>query len=52
MYNNKKVLIKNNEGKKIIKELFKIIKKKPTYFLTKKQLENNKYRLLQILYQA
>jgi len=32
MYNNKNVLIKNNNGKKIIKKLFTIIKKNPRKF--------------------
>ena len=35
MYDNKKVLIKNNKGKKIIKTLFKLILKKPNKFLSK-----------------
>ena len=44
MYNNQKVLIKNNKGKKIIKELFALIKEKPNKFLTKDQLKIDKYR--------
>jgi dGTPase len=44
MYNNKKVLIKNNEGKKIIKKLFLKINKNPEKYLTKKQLQVDKYR--------
>ena len=46
MYNNKNVLIKNNNGKKIIKKLFKIITKNPKKYLTKKQLEKDKYRAI------
>ena len=33
MYNNKKVLLKNNHGKKIINKLFYKIKNKPKKFL-------------------
>ena len=44
MYNNKNVLIKNNKGKKIVKNLFKIISKKPKYFIEKSELNKNKYR--------
>jgi len=44
MYNNKKVLLKNNEGKKIIKKLFNEISKKPKKFLTYLPLKHNKYR--------
>ena len=46
MYNNKKVLIKNNKGKKIISDLFKAIKKNPNKFLTKEQLKNDKHRAI------
>ena len=46
MYNNKNVLIKNNEGKKIIKDLFLSIKKKPSKFLSKEQLRYDKYRAI------
>ena len=46
MYNNKNVLAKNNKGKKIIKDLFLSIKKKPNRFLTKDQLKLNKYRAI------
>ena len=38
MYNNKKVLFKNNHGKKIINMLFSRIKNKPKKFLSKDQL--------------
>ena len=45
MYNNKNVLIKNNEGKSIIKNLFYIIKKNPKKYLNvQKNLKSNKYR--------
>ena len=44
MYENSKVKIKNDEGKKIIKELFLIIKNKPKKFIDKKFLEINKNR--------
>ena len=46
MYNNKKVLIKNNKGKKIIGDLFLLIKKNPNKFLTKDQLRSDKYRAI------
>ena len=46
MYNNKNVLTKNNNGKKIIKDLFVSIKKKPNKFLTNDQLEFDKYRAI------
>ena len=44
MYKNNKVLKKNNEGKKIINKLFKIISNNPRKFLTFFQINNNKYR--------
>ena len=46
MYNNKKVINKNNKGKKIIKDLFENIKKKPSKFLTKEQLNKDKHRAI------
>jgi dGTPase len=46
MYNNKNVIIKNNKGKKIIRDLFYSIKKKPSKFLTKEQLKNDKHRAI------
>ena len=46
MYNNKKVLIKNNNGKKIITKLFKIISNKPNKFISKEHLAFNKYRAI------
>ena len=46
MYNNKKVLIKNNNGKLIIKKLFNEIKKNPRKFISNKNLENDKYRAI------
>ena len=33
MYNNKKVLLKNNQGKKVLKKLFHKIKKTPKKFI-------------------
>ena len=54
MYNNKNVLIKNNKGKKIVKSLFKIINKKPKYFINKSQLfrddfDSLHYKILEIV---
>ena len=45
MYNNKNVIIKNNEGKSTIKNLFYLIKKNPKKYLNaQKNLKSNKYR--------
>ena len=44
MYNNKKVVNKNNNGKKIVKELFEHIKKKPNHYLSKTDYKNDKFR--------
>ena len=46
MYDNKSVLNKNQRGKMIIEELFKIIKSNPRKFLTKEQLTKDKYRAI------
>ena len=46
MYNNKKVLNKNNKGKVIIKKLFDKIKQNPKKFISKGQLSTNKYRAI------
>ena len=46
MYNNKNVLIKNNQGKKIIKNLFLLIKNKPDKFLLKENLKKNRFRAI------
>ena len=46
MYNNKSVQIKNNQGKKIIKNLFKIISKKPNFFLNSDELKKDKFRTI------
>jgi dGTPase len=46
MYDNKKVLIKNNEGKIIIRKLFSDITKKPRKYLTKEQLKKDKHRAI------
>ena len=45
-YKNNKVLKKNNEGKKIIKKLFKVISNKPRKFLTFFPIKHNKYRFI------
>ena len=44
MYNNKKVLLKNNHGKKIIYKLFSKIKQKPKKFISNDLLkfDNNR----------
>ena len=46
MYNNSSVLLKNNNGKKIIKNLFTIINKKPQKYLNKIQLKFDKDRAI------
>ena len=46
MYNNKKVLDKNNKGKQIIKKLFYKIKKDPKKYISKEQLSLDKYRAI------
>ena len=46
MYNNKKVLDKNNKGKLIIKKLFFKIARNPRKFISKEQLSINKYRAI------
>tara|TARA_B100000700_G_scaffold70476_1_gene78151 strand:- start:18 stop:1139 length:1122 start_codon:yes stop_codon:yes gene_type:complete len=47
MYNNKKVIIKNSKGKKIIRTLFKLISKNPKKFLNKYKFNNNeKFRVI------
>ena len=46
MYNNKNVLAKNNQGKKIIKSLFNKIKQDPKKFILKDQLEKDKHRAI------
>jgi len=46
MYNNKDVLKKNNEGKKIIKKLFSVINKKPKKYIKTKYLKTNKERAI------
>ena len=46
MYNNKNVLKKNNNGKKIIINLFKIIKNKPNIFIKKSDIDKNKFRAI------
>ena len=46
MYNNKDVLAKNNEGKLIIKRLFNKIKQNPKKYISDKELNKNKYRVI------
>jgi dGTPase len=46
MYNNKKVLLKNNKGKLIIKKLFHKIKNIPNKFIPKDQLKKNENRAI------
>ena len=46
MYNNKKVLLKNNHGKKIVTKLFYKIKKKPNKFLNANHLKNDPNRAI------
>ena len=46
MYNNKKVLDKNNKGKLIIRKLFNKIRQNPRKFISKEQLSKNKYRAI------
>ncbi|MDB9936608.1 deoxyguanosinetriphosphate triphosphohydrolase [Candidatus Pelagibacter sp.] len=46
MYNNKKVLLKNNIGKKIIKNLFNKIKKTPKKFIPTNQLNKDGNRAI------
>ena len=46
MYNNKNVLTKNNNGKKIVKKLYSLISKKPNKFLTREQLKEDKTRAI------
>ena len=46
MYNNKNVLKKNNEGKKIVKKLFVKVSKKPKKFLTLEKLKDGKHRAI------
>ena len=46
MYNNKKVLTKNNKGKSIITKLFNKISKNPKRFIFNKQLKQDKFRTI------
>ena len=46
MYKNKLVLTKNNNGKKIVKNLYSLISKNPYKFLNKQQLKENKTRAI------
>jgi len=46
MYNNKKVLLKNNHGKEIVNKLFYKIKNKPKKFIATDQLKNDPNRAI------
>ena len=46
MYNNKIVQLKNNRGKKIVENLFKIIEKKPKKFIINQSIDKNKHRAI------
>ena len=46
MYNNKKVLAKNNKGKLIIKRLFENFKRHPRKFISNEQLTKDKFRAI------
>ena len=47
MYNNEKVLKKNNKGKKIVSRLFSVISRNPKKYLRKKKLnEFEKFRAI------
>ena len=46
MYNNRKVLLKNNKGKLIIKKLFHKIKNTPKKFILRDQLKKNENRAI------
>ena len=46
MYNNKRVLDKNNKGKLILKKLFNKIKNNPKRFISKKELSTSKFRAI------
>ena len=46
MYNNKKVLSKNNKGKLIIKKLFNKINLNPRKFISRDQLSIDKNRAI------
>ena len=46
MYNNKNVLTKNNKGKSIIKKLFNKINQDPQKYISKKNLNVDKYRAI------
>jgi len=46
MYQNKNVLTKNNQGKKIVKNLYGLISKNPYKFLNREQLTKNKTRAI------
>ena len=46
MYNNKRVLLKNSQGKKIVNKLFFKIKNKPNKFIAREQLNLDENRAI------
>ena len=46
MYNNKKVILKNNQGKKIINNLFSKIKNRPKKFIVNEHLKSDENRAI------
>ena len=46
MYKNKKVILKNNQGKKVIKSIYYHINRRPRHFLTPNLMKNNKERAI------
>ena len=46
MYNNKKLLKKNDKGKLIIKRLFENFKRHPRKFISNEQLTKDKFRAI------
>jgi dGTPase len=46
MYDNKKVFKKNQNGKAIIRKLFKLIKSNPRKFIPNDRLNKDKYRAI------
>jgi len=46
MYNNKKVLLKNNHGKKTVNKLFSKIKEKPKKFISTNLLKMDENRAI------
>ena len=46
MYKNKKVILKNNQGKKVIKRIYYHINRRPRHFLAPNLMKNNKERAI------